>query len=126
MVDKIPRWFVSLYLKVKGWQDTYDFRVECEAKYQDFPNVEHPIRWLWEKIQQNCSFVAFSTLHSWDRQVGRDTGEMEHWGRWIDWCWNYEKQGWECFDMEYNIDGFVVIPESSTWPKIGTTVARSS
>ena len=124
MKKTIPRWFVRLYLKVKGWQDTYDFRAESKDGREDCDFVEHPIRWLWERIQQRCPYVAFSTLHGWDRQVGRDTGEMEPWGRWIDWSWNYEEQGWECVDMEYNVDGYPVIPQTLTFPRIGTIISR--
>ena len=124
----IPLWFVRLFNSVKGWQTLYDFRCECNGIYQQYEDgslcvPDHPIEWLWQKIQHGCSYVAFTVLHGWDRQVGQGTGETEAWGRFIDWAWNREKEGWECIDMEYNVDGFTVIPQTTSY-RIGQIISK--
>lgn len=122
MTEKIPRWFIRLYLKVKGWQDVLEFSTDDEDL--DYPGLpEHPIRWLWDRIQRKVE-VRIGVVHSWDRQIGRDTGDMEHWHRWIYYAWNFEKEGWEIYDVTYSDGRFDVQPPRWS-PRVGSIVARS-
>ncbi len=103
----IPREFVRAYLKAKGYQEAGRFvcsKCNNETEYLERP--EHPIKWLWKHRKHDPYFFL---CHTWNRQIGRDTGEVEHWYRWILVDVNWEKkafigeieeQGSEEFDDE--------------------------
>lgn len=118
----VPRWFLRLYLKVKGWQDVLMMSSDTELlDYGDLP--EHPVKWLWDKIQRGHEEVHIGVVHSWDRQVGYDTGIMEHWHRWIYYRWNRESEGWEIYEVEYYDSTRVVHPPVGS-PRIGTIIKK--
>ena len=121
--EKIPLWFVRLYLKAKGWQMAHDFRV-WNGDYEEEMFPKHPIRWLWKRIEEKTPTVRFSVAHSWDRQVGRDTGDFELWCRTIDWEWNYDKQTWKIIGIEYLANGVEVVGPARVSPRVGYAIPR--
>ena len=91
--EKIPKEFVRAYLKAKGWRTV--FHVGCECMGCSII-TKHPIRLLWEHASKGHR-PYFDMCLTWDRQVGRDTGDLEPWYGWWLATWNPETQ---VFDVE--------------------------
>lgn len=102
MRKKIPRKFVNKFLKARGWKWLHN--VWCDCSW-DFIETDHPIRWLYEHIEQGHE-PSFDVCHCWDRQVGRDTGEFEYWYKWWTFRWNKKIGNWELIECYQGVDGF--------------------
>lgn len=97
---KIPKSFVKQFLRARGWKMLHEVQCDCDSEIHDFP--KHPIAYLWEHIQKGHT-PSFTVCVSWDRQVGRDTGEFEHWYRWYLYTWNPQTKR---FDREIQDEGY--------------------
>jgi len=105
--EKIPVDFVRKFLSAKGYKMLHEVMcfdcLDCPAVA--FP--EHPIRWLWEHVQQGHE-PSFDCVHCWDRGVGNYyyTGEKEEWYRWFTFSWSREKNDWIVTDTYQGCEGF--------------------
>ena len=94
-MSKIPRWFITLYLKTKGWREPIHFNCDCNCEELFCP--PHPIKFLWEHIEKGHT-PSFDMAHSWDRQIGSGHwAKTEPWYGWWIAIWNPKKK---CFDVE--------------------------
>lgn len=99
-MGKIPRWFVTAYLKAKGWREPFHFNCDCNC--EELFQPEHPIRFLWEHVEKGHK-PSFDMAHSWDRQIGRGLwAKTEPWYGWWIATWNPEKK---LFDVEVEEKG---------------------
>jgi len=101
---KIPIDFVRKYLSAKGHKMPHEVMCfDCPGWPSEvFP--EHPIKWLYEHVRQGHE-PSFDCCHCWNRQVGRDTGEIEEWYRWFTFTWNHEKEDWIVTDTYQGCEG---------------------
>jgi len=103
--EKIPREFVRKYLSAKGYKEPHEVMCfDCPGwPGEVFP--EHPIQWLYEHVRQGHE-PSFDCCHCWNRQVGRDTGEIEEWYRWFTFTWSKEKNDWVVSDTYQGLEGW--------------------
>lgn len=102
---KIPVDFVRKFLKRKGWKWLHE--AWCFTCDPFGPEIEpsHPIRFLYDHVVQGHE-PSFDCCHSWNRQVGRDTGEVEEWYRWFTFTWDRQKEDWRVTDCYQGCEGF--------------------
>jgi len=95
-MSKIPRWFITEYLKAKGWREPFHFNCfDCNCEELFCP--PHPIRFLWGHVEKGHN-PSFDMAHSWERQIGSGRwAKTEPWYGWWQATWNPEKK---CFDIE--------------------------
>jgi len=60
------------------------------------------MKYLWDHISKGHT-PSFTACVTWDRQVGRDTGDFEYCYRWYLYIWNPKKQD---FDREIQDEGY--------------------
>ena len=100
--DKMPKSFVIKFLKTKGYKELYEVTCDC---IHDFIRTDHPIKWLYEHVSKGHE-PRWDACHSWNRQVGRNTGEFEEWYRWWTSSWNKKIQDWQMIDCFTGLDGY--------------------
>ena len=91
--QKMPKEFVGEYLSSRGWR--WVDSATCYTCFKD-ADVKHVIKFLWSHISQGHE-VQFTSCHTWQRQIGRDTGEFEYWYAWYIHAWDKEHN---CFQRE--------------------------
>lgn len=111
--EKIPVGFVRKFLATRGHKEFYE--VWCECTTIDFGGLwpSHPIRWLWKHVQEGHE-PSFTCCHCWNRQVGRETGEIEEWYRWFTFTWSKKHQDWLVSDTYQGCEGFET-PSPAEW-----------
>ena len=100
---KIPKEFVTKFLKARGWKWLHT--VMCDCTLECVEGLDHPIKWLYKHVAMGHA-PSFDCCHCWNRQVGRDTGEIEEWYRWFTFTWSKEKNDWIVTDTYQGLEGW--------------------
>ena len=114
-IEKIPIEFTRKYLRAKGYKETFHYWCECDIKLYYKEDIGgHPVRWLWQHIRKEHE-PSFDCCHSWDRQVGRDTGVIEEWYRWYSFTWSKQYNEWLISDTYQGCEGFEETSPANCW-----------
>lgn len=115
--EKIPREFVRKYLSAKGYKMPHEVMCFDCPGWPSEVFLEHPIQWLYEHVRQGHE-PSFDCCHCWDRQVGRDTGEIEEWYRWFTFTWSKEKNDWVVSDTYQGLEGWEEPSPAWCWRRV--------
>jgi len=100
---RIPKEFVTKFFKARGWKWLHT--VMCDCTLERVEGFNHPIKWLYKHVAIGHE-PFFDCCHCWNRQVGRDTGEIEEWYRWFTYTWSKEKNDWIVTESYQGLEGW--------------------